>query len=302
VSLPTSARGLDQRGDARRPVDERPTAVVIADEIRELIEQLRPLVRQVHDLIDTRQPTLVMFTGPETRAAIAQSIRDERADRVDTTDRPGGQQWMRGTTTTRLVGGNDIGRGQALSSTANTRFTLVDLVHRLGQSTRRAGYGVCLLPRLPERPGLGQLADHLAAHARHAADVLPPSVAIPKLRTARRELQRLVDDADVVIDGTRQMPHGNCPHCDRPTILIDFRENVIRCDVDRTTGQLEGCRCGDDYCLCRYKPVEFRHEWRQTKALGAAGWKTFARLRARPRPTPASTPAGTPAAAPEETP
>lgn len=274
--------------------DTRTTAQVLAGEVTILLAQLRPLANQVHDLVDSYQPTLTLFTGPETREAVAAAIRDERAGRVDTTARPVGLNWMRGTTTERPLGAHaEAGRGHAVSSAANITFTLADAVGRLQTSLDRAGAGVCVLPRLGQDPTLGDLAAHLAALVGHAAAALAPAIAIPKLRSIRRELQWVVDEAGVVIDGTGQTTHGDCPHCGRPTIVIDFRTGVIRCDVDRRTGKVEECRCGDDYCLCRFKPVEFRHEWRKSKVLHADGWKSFGRLRRRPKKstaTPSSKP------------
>lgn len=279
---PTKPTDVDQ--------DRRPTAQILAAEITVLLQQLRPLANQVHSLLDSYQPTLSGRIDPQAQAAIAVAIREERAGRVDTTTRPVGLNWMRGTTTERPLGTHaEAGRGHAVSSAANIAFTLTDAVGRLQTSLDRAGAGVCVLPRLGQDPTLGHLAVHLAALVGHAAHALPPVIAIPKLRNIRRELQWVVDEADVVIDGTGQMPHGDCPHCGRPTIVIDFRTGVIRCDVDRTTGQVERCSCGDDYCLCKYKPVEFRHEWRKSAAVKKDGWWRFTRLRNRPKPPKSTT-------------
>lgn len=270
-----------------KPAEDRTTAQVLAVEITNLLQQLRPLANQVHSLVDSYQPTLSGRIDPESRAAIGVAIRAERAGRVDTTARPVGLNWMRGTTTERPLGTHaEAGRGHAVSSAANIAFTLTDAVGRLQASIDRAGVGIRILPRLPLDPTLGHIAAHLTALVHHAAAALPPAIAIPKLGKVQRELEKLVEEADVVIDGTGQMPHGNCPHCGRPTITIDFRAGLIACGTDRTTGHLERCSCGDDYCLCRFKPLEFRHEWTKSAALKKDGWWRFARLRNRPAKTP----------------
>jgi hypothetical protein len=261
--------------------------MVLAAEIEVILEKLRPLANQVHDLIDSHQPTLAGFIDAETLTSIGLAIREERRGRVDTTDRPAGLQWMRGTTTDRPLGAQAaVGRGPAVSSAANTAFTLADLARRLQASIDLAGVGIRVIPPLPPDPSIGHLAVHLVTLTRHAARTLPPGLAIQKLRSIVRELQWLLDEADVVIDGTMQTPYGACPHCGRPTIVVDFRAGVIRCDADRRTGHLEECRCGDDYCHCRFHPVEFRHEWSKSKAgVKKDGWHRFAQLRNRPSKT-----------------
>lgn len=257
-----------------------------ADEIHDLVAELLPLVAEVHGLVDRRhtgQPSLGFLT-PDARIALDEAAREERAGRIDTTPRPVGLQWMRGTGGGYLLGeGRLPGRHGATSCEAEIAFTLGQHAHRLEVAVNLAGVYTAHA-YLDEHTTLGQLINVVDQYVDAVLTVDRNTdkaagygrTARRQLTSLRRDLEYLVRLADRVVNGVRTTAHGDCPHCGRPTIVVDLEGSVVTCDVDRKTSQHEPCRCGDDYCTCRYKPVEFRHTW-----TGPLGIDKFKRLRRR---------------------
>lgn len=268
------------------PSRREPSTTSLVLDIAIALDKLVPLAGRVAEIVDVTRPTL-KFLSPDLRQALDQAARDERAARVDTgLSSQLGLRWLRGRETDARLGvGRLAGRPDVISADADIEFTLRDLIRRLTSGLERAGVTVCIIPRLDHDPTTEQLVRHLTALVHLTAEEGWSRL----LKAVARDLERLVDQAQHVIHGAKTTTFGDCPHCGRPTLVVHFDNATIRCDVDRKTNELEPCKCGDSYCLCRYKPVEFRHEWH-----GPRGWNRLKRLRARREtPPPSDTDAST---------
>lgn len=228
-------------------------------EVVESLDQLRAAAGFVLDLLDSRQRGLGFLT-PEGRRILDAQLQADRRQRRTQPERLAddgslvlGLDWLN--RDTHVAGTGHIPAPAAVSATAvdaEILFTLHHLIRRVTARLERAG--LCTLHRLPAEPTYGQLFDHLANLVKSA-----PSPTL--LTEVQRELDHLLESTSLVVDGNDRTHLGDCPHCGRSTLVVYFRDEIVRCDRDPHTGTYAPCRCEDRYCDCKRSPVSFRHTW-----------------------------------------
>lgn len=228
--------------------------------IGQTLTDLAGKIRQVQDLVDTRQRGLG-FATVESLAAMDEQIRKERAARLWNEKARGG---------VKITG--DVpapGNIAAWAYLAEAHMILLEESRRIVRAFHTAG--VCSLHQLPPEPTIPQILGHLRRLSWHLATPRP-------LERLLRQLESLVDEATRLLDGAdKTRLEGACPHCGRRTLVVYFtgtrhvREGTIRCDRDPDTGQFEDCVCPDPFCDCKNDP-RHRHEWHRDNGTGPNGW------------------------------
>lgn len=238
------------------------------------LEALQPLVER---LTDTHQRGLGFLT-PDARARLnAQVATDRLAHRTQPHRDAVGLDWLNRDHDVKTSGhvrapGNVAG----LSVDADIAFTLHDLVDKTTWWLNRRA-GICYAGRdeLPAEPTAPQLIVRLRGLVVLTEDQR-------RLHHVWREVQRLNEDATYLVDGDDQSRLDDpCPHCGRDTLVVRWREDLIRCGRDQHTGAFAFCRCADPLCECKARPIAYRHEWHRTDQ--AAGdrrhtWKALNNL------------------------
>lgn len=237
------------------------------------LETLQPLVER---LTDTHQRGLGFLT-PDARARLnAQVATDRLAHRTQPHRDVVGLDWLNRDHDVKTSGHvRAPGNVGGLSVDADIAFTLHDLVDKTTWWLNRRG-GVCYFgPALPAEPTALQLLARLRGLVLITVDQR-------RLHNIWREVTRLNEDATYLVDGDDQSRlEDPCPHCGRDTLVVRWREDLIRCGRDQHTGAFAFCRCADPLCECKAKPIAYRHEWHRTDQ--AAGdrrhtWKALNNL------------------------
>lgn len=250
-----------------------PTEAAILDDLQSSIAVLigeftTTLAPMVINLVDTHQRGLGFITYE------GKQLQDQmiRRDREDLAKRQRQARYLG-----RLPkDGFIVGRGESpapgnvagISAEAEIWATLSDLVRRLvrDQATR----GLCTLTRIPTEPTI----EDLLAGLRSLVWQTP---TMQLLETTRRDLEHLRETALALIDGNdRTVLGADCPHCERRTLVVYFKEDLIRCDRDPKSGRYEPCVCNDPVCGCKTGRGEFRHEWHRAKGTKPNGWWALA--------------------------
>jgi hypothetical protein len=158
------------------------------------------------------------------------------------------------------------GNLQAINADAELTMTLQHCIRRLHKAI---AHHVCPLDRLPGEPDVGDLLRHLYTLTWFTCDRAVLAAVVRDLETAETLLQRLVDGDDKVL------LEDPCPYCGRRTLVVQFKEDLIRCDTDQRTGERHPCQCPNNACDCKVRPRQFRHTWYrathdQRRTVGAA--------------------------------
>lgn len=231
------------------------------------LTQLAALADLVTELVDSRQRGLGFLTPAARQMIDAQVVADRVAQRTQP-EQDRGMKWLNRST---YVAGTGHVPAPAtvpvVSFEAEMWAELRHLVRHVVRALHRAG--VCVLAQLPAEPTTGVLL----AHLRELVYAAPsPSLLLRVTRT----LDGLIDAATLVVDGNDRAQLGDdCPHCGHPTLVVWFKDDVIRCDRDPRTGHYSPCQCPDEFCDCKQKPVSFRHEWHRTEAAARARRNTW---------------------------
>lgn len=235
----------------------------IQADISATITDLVILTDLIGQLVTTRQRGLGFLT-PQGRQILDQLTRLEQTERRAQPTQPLGLRWLNRESST--AGTGDVPAPVTMSAAAvdaEIYFTVHDLTRRVGKALARVepvvetDRGWCRWPRRPRHapePNSIELMGHLRTLVWDS-----PSPSL--LGDVLHSLQRLVEAADLVVNGNDRTQLGDCPHCGRPTLTVYFRDDVIRCDKDPVTGHFQACRCSDPYCDCKQKPISFRHSW-----------------------------------------
>lgn len=237
-----------------------------------LLGDLDTLQHLVAQLTDTHQRGIGFLT-PDARAAINAQVAADRRQRTTQPDRDTvGLDWLnrdRDVTPTGHV--RAPGTVAAISVEADIYFTLHDLVKRTTSRLYRQAQ-VCILERVPVEPTATQLIAHLRVLV-----VLIDTTDV--LHAMHRELARLKDDATRLVDGDdKTLLPDPCPHCGHRTLVVRWRDDLIRCDRDQHTGSYAPCRCPDPLCDCKTKPIAYRHTWHRNPAAAGNRRHTWAAL------------------------
>lgn len=228
--------------------------------------QVEPLAELIAHLADSHQRGLGFLT-PAARAAMDAQHAADRRDRTTQADRADiGLDWLnrdRDVTPTGHI--RAAGTTTALSIDADMTFTFRDLIRTTLAWLYRVN-GLCVLGGTPERPTVAQLVARLRVLVIHCTDPDP-------LLRIYREATRLFRDASQYIDGDDSTRlREDCPFCGRRTLVLLYQDDpaggriphLVRCDRDQQTGRYAPCRCPDEVCECKTRPVEHRHEWVRT--------------------------------------
>lgn len=254
------------------PAAADPThAELLDDAITAVSEQLTTignLIPLIAALTDSRQRGLgfVTYEGKQ--------IQDDmiRSDRADLDKR------IRAARELKLLPADGFirGRGEspapgniiAVSVEAHVHTTLHHVVRQLVHDQAR--HGVCTLVRVPQDATLPEL---VAATRSLSWSCTTTTL----LDTIERDLAQLVDDAHRLIDGNdRTVLYANCPHCGNRTLVVYFKDDLIRCDRHPKTGRYEPCTCPDPLCDCKTRPRAFRHEWHRSRGTKPNSWWALA--------------------------
>lgn len=221
-------------------------------------------------LIRTHQQRLGFLTA-EGRAAIAQQVvADQMAAAVRRRKQePVGHAWMRPDATRGPGVTQAPGDVASISAQVVTVRTLHDLVRDL--TTALYSRGVCTLHQLAPEPPVEDITDHLRSLSMDLDD--PAGLA-----DTCRTLTTLVDALRDVIDGNdRTHLPAPCPHCDRDSLIVFWREKLIRCDKSPKSRHYAPCTCSDPLCECKQRPVTYRHTWYLDRPPSAANsWQSLA--------------------------
>lgn len=109
-------------------------------------------------------------------------------------------------------------------------------------------------------PTVRQLLDHLE---NLVLDIPNDDTAADKLlASVYRDLDVARQSTETAVNGAgRTLLPDSCPHCGNHTLVVDFKDDLIRCDRDPKTGIPSRCVCSDPLCECKQKPVAYRHTW-----------------------------------------
>lgn len=256
------------------------------DDVSRHLTELGGLLDLVSSLVDARQRTIGFLT-PDGRQALDEFIRQERAaQRGHAHDGRGadlGLKWLN-----RDITAAGLGEAPApvtMSAASLEAQAWASLQQLVTRATRHLVFndprtdiarGWCPYPRpvrdidldldqagaivWPEIPAL-------VAHLRTLSwDITDTNL----LADITRELEHLTIAAETVVDGAGRTHLGECPHCQRDTLVVHFRDRdengnrlgeFVRCGKDPKTGHHEQCTCSDDWCPCKETPVTFRHTW-----------------------------------------
>lgn len=249
-------------------VDE---AVLLDDAVTGVAEHLTTisnLIPLIGALTDSRQRGLgfLTFEGKQIQDDMIRSDRDDLSKRIRAARR----------LNLLPLDGFIRGRGEspapgnivAVSVEAHVHATLHHVIRQLVAD--QALNGVCTLIRVPEDADLHQL---VSATRR----LVWETTSTRLVDAIDRDLEQLVDDAHRLIDGDdRTVLDANCPHCGNRTLVVYFRDDLIRCDRHPKTGRYEPCTCPDPLCDCKVRPTSFRHEWHRAKGTKPNGWWALA--------------------------
>ncbi len=238
-----------------------PSETEILDDLQTSIGSLiteftTELAQLVVNLTTTRQRGLGFATHQAKEAQDA-ALRAERADLVELLD----QALARGVLPSS---GFTTGTGESpapgnLAGINVEAEIWVGLTHLVRQLVRdQARRGICTLTRIPTEPLIGDLLVGLRALVWQTPNM-------PLLHAVHRDLTKLRDTTLALVDGNDRIElKAPCPHCDNPTLVVYFRDDLIRCDRHPKTGRYETCTCSDPLCECKARPIAFRHEWHRS--------------------------------------
>lgn len=245
------------------------------------LQTLQPLVAR---LMDTHQRGLGFLTPAARKQLDAAVAADRHALRTQPERDTVGLDWLnrdRDVIPTGHV--RTPGNVSALSVEADIYFTARHLVKRTTRWLYRVD-GVCVVgdvdnntnpPRLevlPSEPTIEQLLARLRTLVVLVRNEQP-------LHQIWRDIRRVTGDATFLVDGDDKTLMGDpCPHCGNKTLVVHWRQDLIRCDRDQHTGHYQFCRCVDPLCECRNKPIAFRHEWHGTDAAAGDRRRTWRAL------------------------
>lgn len=240
-------------------------------EILTLVDELADLNDTVTELLTARPQTGLGFLSFDRRTRLDDERRSERADhRADA--------YLTGTAapTKPSPAPGDL-------TVIEARVVMAGAVHdACRRITRRllAAEQTCTIIRIPQTATFTRRLEHLAELARTTTHT-------PTLTRVLADLQNAERAARTAIDGNpRTLLDEPCPHCGRRTLLVDFNNDLITCDVDHTTGRHHRCECTTSSCACHYDPTH-RHTWHRVRGNG---WLLLAGdfQRRREKPTPAA--------------
>lgn len=253
--------------------EDRPEewALVLRSDITTALADLGADVDLVVSLTDSHQRGLGFLT-PTAKQVLDDQVRKERRDRreqprrLDDHGRPVvGLNWLNRTATAAGTGEiTSPGNFRAITSLAEIWAALTHQVRRCVRhlATQR----VCTLHRLPEHADVPDLLAHLGRLVDDIDDV-------DLLESILTDLADVHEQATNLIDGNPKAAHPDpCPWCGRHTLVVYFREDLIRCDRDPGTGHYQPCVCRYPWCDCKRRPVSHRHTWHRTRATSADGW------------------------------
>lgn len=211
-------------------------------------------INAVHALVATRSRGLGFLTH-EGKAAMDRQVIAERADRYWNLVNAGG---------VKITGEVPApGSIPALQYLAETHTGLAHLVRRIVTAATRAG--VCPIPRLAGEPTIPALIARLRELSWRVNN-------LDLLTETLHDLENLTHHATSLLEGNDKTRLDEpCPHCGRPTLVVYFRDGVIRCDRDPHTGLYEPCACPDPMCDCHTNP-HHRHQWYRDLGTGPHGW------------------------------
>lgn len=245
-------------------------------EIDRTLDDLLAYARLIRDLTTTHQTGLGFLTPAGREQLDAQLVADRRhrrtqPDRLDPDGNPvPGLDWLNRDTV--VAGSGHVrapGTTAAISMGAQIWFTLSDLIRRTIRRLERSG--ICILRPLGMDPDTGDVIEHL----RH---LLATTTVASFLRPVLHDLEQLSEEADIAVHGDAKAYLDNCPHCSRPTLLVYFRDDLIRCDRDPKSGHYEPCKCRDEFCDCQRKPVSHRHTWYRSPHVAPSLTHTWSAL------------------------
>lgn len=227
-------------------------------EIAQLLTTLVAEAPFVAALVDSRQRSLG-FLSPQARADQDAAVRAERAAQREAT-----------------VQGRPLGHG-ATPTPGNFKGIAVDVdLWATAAHTRRRlirWHRNSATPQdqmlLPQDPTTKQILDSLRG-------LIWTCDADRLLREILTDLRKARDAVDALLHGEDRMLLGDCPHCDRPTLVAHFDQGFIRCGKDQGTGHYHACVCPDPLCGCKRTPVTHRHIWWNHRGRNADGWLTLA--------------------------
>lgn len=239
-----------------------PTEAALLDDLQtsvsELLSTISNLTPFVELLVDTRQRGLGFMTY---EAKEAQSGLHRKERRAAAQRRKDGYVLGPGESP---VPGNVAG----LSVYADLHATLHHLARHLINAQARVG--ICTMTRIPSEPSVDQLVAALRELTWQSASMFA-------LEGVRRDLEVLRDESLRLIDGNdRTVLGADCPHCKNRTLVVYFKDELIRCDRDPKTGRYEPCTCAESICECKSRPRDFRHEWHLSKGTKPNGWEYLA--------------------------
>lgn len=287
MTLMATTRPQDRHQETQQGITHAQLLQLAAADLQTVLVDLVTYGRFVRDLFDTNHaPTGLV--SEQTRQATDRLIRSERATRVDTTPRPPGLQWMRGTVGATGSGPvNTAGNTAALSIDAELTYALAQARQRLIRTLTRSG--LCPLFKLPADYSTGDLVTHLRGLIAVVVDYQPAD-GLALLNSIRTDLQHVRDHAERLVDGDPNVPLPTpCVHCGRKSLVADSRTLTVRCDRQQRGNK--PCQCKAPICDCRRDPISHEHQWpKPAPGLGSNTWhQLISGINARTRANSTST-------------